>query len=255
MQFDLTRPNSGRVLDHWLGGTHNFEVDRQFADQVSQTFPAIVQSVKEARRFVRYVVQHCHSRGIRALIDFGSSLPTCDNTHLIVQELDPRMKVVYSDIDPITAAYGHELVEGQPNVIYLQGDAAEPLSILDAPKTCELLGDERRVGFIFLNLAHALPTDPVKKAWQTLYDWAAPDSYLAVTSASLNWRTEPDLAAVLAMYSRAKIDTYFRSPAELEQLLAPWQITEDGIQPNTDWEILRDVKPPRVLAYGMLARK
>jgi hypothetical protein len=104
MQFDLTRPNSGRMNDYWLGGDHNFEIDRHLADQITSKFPLIRQLTQEARALVRTTVGYFHTHGIRAIIDFGSSLPTCDNTHLIARELDPSIKVVYSDIDPITAA-------------------------------------------------------------------------------------------------------------------------------------------------------
>ncbi len=34
---DASKPSAGRMYDYWLGGNHNFEVDRQAADQVLKT--------------------------------------------------------------------------------------------------------------------------------------------------------------------------------------------------------------------------
>ena len=37
--IDDSKPNAGRMYDYYLGGNHNFEVDRQAADQVIQLLP------------------------------------------------------------------------------------------------------------------------------------------------------------------------------------------------------------------------
>lgn len=255
MQFDLTRPNTGRMVDYWLGGSHNFEIDRQLADQVSRALPIVKQQVEEARRMVGVSVQYFFSRGIRALIDFGAGLPTCDNTHIVAHKLDPEMKVVYSDIDPITVAYAQDLLRGEANVIYLEADAATPHVVLDSPLTSELLGDERRVGFVYLSLPHLISDEQVRSSWQALYAWAAPGSYLAVSTASENWSNEPDLVAVTESFRRSNIPGYFRTPAQMQDLLQPWKLTEEGIRPNTVWASPDPTIPPRLTSYFMIAYK
>jgi hypothetical protein len=37
--IDDTKPNAGRMYDYYLGANHNFEVDRQAAEQVIQLLP------------------------------------------------------------------------------------------------------------------------------------------------------------------------------------------------------------------------
>jgi hypothetical protein len=255
MQFDLTRPNTGRMVDYWLGGNHNFEIDRQLADQVTRTLPIVQQQTQDARRMVDVSVQYFFKRGIRALIDFGAGLPTCDNTHIVAHELDPETKVVYSDIDPITVAYAQDLLRGEANVIYLQADATTPQLVLDSPLTRELLGDERRVGLIYLSLGHMMSDEQVRSSWQALYDWAAPGSYLAVSIASENWPNEPDLAAVVDSYRRSNLIGHFRTPAQLQDLVQPWKMTEEGIQPNTVWALPNSAVAPRKTSYFMIAYK
>ena len=34
-EIDLSRPSAARVYDYFLGGAHNFEIDRQLAEQIA----------------------------------------------------------------------------------------------------------------------------------------------------------------------------------------------------------------------------
>lgn len=254
MQLDLTRPNTGRMLDYWLDGNHNFETDRLLADQVSKKFPLVKQLTFETRALVGRGVEYFHARGIYSIIDFGSALPTCNNTHQMAALLDPRIKVVYSDIDPVTVAYGQQLVEGNPSAIYLQCDATAPNSLLDSPLVREFLNAERRVGFLFLNLAHSMNDDKVRAAWQALYAWAAPGSLLFTNNVSENWKTDPDLIEVAGIYGSANLPGFFRNPAELRNLAQPWQVTPEGILRHTLW---LDPHAPvsRLYMYAMMLSK
>jgi hypothetical protein len=244
------------MIDYWLGGSHNFEIDRQLADQVSRNFPLTTQLVREARSLVKRGVHYYCARGIRLLIDFGSSLPTCDNTHLVAHALDPNIKVIYSDIDPITAAYGQDLLSGNPNAIYLQADATDPHVVLDSPLTHKLVGQERRVGFIFLTLAHLLTDDQLRASWRALYNWAAPGSYLMVSVPSEQWDLDPDLMAIRDFYRRANIFGNFRTQAQLMELISPWRLTDEGIVTNSDWGAPpSQAQAQRVMGYSMMLYK
>ncbi len=254
MQLDLTKPNTGRLIDYWLGGTHNFEIDRLLADQVARRFPLAKALTVEARQMVGRGVEYFHRYGIRAIIDFGSALPTCDNTHLIAHQLDPTIKVVYSDIDPITVTYGQDLLEGNPNAIYLQCDAAQSANLLNHPTMRKFLGDERRVGFIFYNLAHAMDDDQVRQSWQALYDWAAPGSLLFANNASENWNTDPDLIEVQGIFGTANLTGYYRDPKQLRALAHPWQVTSKGIVSHDAW-LHPDAPRDRLYDYVMLLTK
>ncbi len=255
MQLDLTRPNTGRILDYWLGGNHNFEIDRHLADQISGAYPFIQQLAIDGRRQIKWCVQALCARGLRVLIDFGSSLPTTENAHIVAHHIDPTIRVVYSDIDPVTVVYGQELIRDVPNVIYLKGDATEPRQVLDSPVTQELIGDERRVGFSFFSLAQLMTDDQLRTSLRTLYDWAVPGSFLALSVASEQWNTDPDFAAVIEMYRRSNVQSKFRSAEELTQLLPPWNLTPEGIQPNSVWTDPKSILPDRIFAYRMMLFK
>ncbi len=255
MQLDLTHPNTGRVLDFWLGGSHNFEIDRQLAEQVSKSFPVVVQVAKDSRAMVRRCVEHFYAHGIRTIFDFGASLPTAENTHIVASDISPDIKVVYSDIDSVTVAYAQDLLRVNPNAIYLQADAATPHAVLDSPLTARLIGDDRRVGIVFLNLALLLTDDGLRQSWRALYDWAAPGSYLAVSAPNPTWESDPQLMPVRESYRRANIIVRFRSPEETLQLASPWQLTEEGIATNTAWPLPPSDPTVRAIGYSMMLRR
>ncbi len=229
MQYDLTRPCSGRMIDYWLGGNHNLEIDRQVARQIEKQFPIIRQLAHESRALIKETVPYFYERGIRAILDFGASLPTCGNTHLLARAFDSNIKVVYSDIDPITAAYGQELLSDTPNAIYLRCDAANPRGVLDAPETHQLLGTERRVGINFHALMHLLTDEQIRASFQTLYDWAAPGSCLSANGLSEVWGQDPELTAVLESFTRSGLSHHIRSRAQFADLAVPWQLTDKGV--------------------------
>lgn len=255
MQFDLTKPNTGRIIDYWMGGKHNFEIDRQLADKVAGQFPIVPEIARDARAMIKRAVPWMYARGIRHILDFGASLPTCENTHLIAQVVDPTIKVVYSDIDPVTVAYGQELLQNDPNVIYLQCNANDPRPVLDSPQTLELLGGERRVGIIFLSLAHSMSDVQVRQSWQTLYDWVAPGSYLFMNASSERWDIDPDLVAVAKMYASSNIIGRNRRREEYEKLVSPWKITEEGIAINGGWGLPPPAESMRAVNYSMMVFK
>ena len=256
MKIDLTRPNNGRMLDYWLGGSHNFEIDRQLADKVTSKLPIVKQLAPETRMLVKRGVEYFFSKGIRTILDFGSALPTCDNTHLVAQKLDPNLKVVYSDIDPITVAYSQEILAGDPHVIYLQCDAANPRAMLDSPQVRDFTGGDRRVGIIFLNLAHTMLDEAIRSSWQALYTWADPGSYLFVSNASKLFMTDPELNAVHTLYAKVNIVGCYRDEEEIRGLAAPWKITAEGIVNQRDWYGKVDlVRESRLLGYAAMLYK
>jgi len=50
---DITTPNAARVYDYTLGGFHNFEVDREFAEAAQKAWPGIFQLAHANRRKIK----------------------------------------------------------------------------------------------------------------------------------------------------------------------------------------------------------
>jgi len=247
------------MIDYWLGGHLHYEVDRLLADQVAGLYPEIVREFREGRAGLRRALTYLVvEQGIDCILDFGAGLPTCGNTHELVLSLNPKAKVIYSDIDPVTVTHGRELLGDLPNVLYLQCDAAFPEVVLEAPEVQQLLGGQRRVGVVFMALAHLMTDETLSRASRTLYDWAAPGSHLYLAWAGgEEWDTHPRLQALKRPYTRFGGTAYFRTDREMLRLIAPWQVTDHGIFRDGCWGVPapdRGEDEPHV-GYCLLARK
>jgi hypothetical protein len=99
--IDLSRPNAARIYDYFLGGSHNFTVDRELGDKVLAVIPGGASQAVANRRFLRRAVTYCVEAGIRQFLDIGSGIPTVGNVHEVAGRLAPESRVVYVDMDPV----------------------------------------------------------------------------------------------------------------------------------------------------------
>jgi len=259
MEIDLTRPNSARIVDYYLGGHHNFEIDRIVGDRVAEIYPGdIADETRSLRRCLQRAVGYmAKEKGITHFLDFGSGLPTCGNTHQVVLGVNPQARVIYSDIDHLTVAYGKEITADEPNVRYVWCDAACPTTLLDSPEAKELLGDQRKVGIIFMALAHFLDDEGLASWATTVHEWAAPGTHIFLTTEAETWKTDPYFQQVAQLVHQSGITHYQRMEQELLALLSPWRLTEHGVARNNQWGLPEEEKDPqeRLSGYAMVLYK
>jgi hypothetical protein len=87
-KIDPTKPSVARIYDYYLGGSHNFDVDREQARQAIAQWPELPKIMRANRAFVQRAVRFCLAEGIRQFFDIGSGIPTVGNVHEIVQKAD-----------------------------------------------------------------------------------------------------------------------------------------------------------------------
>ncbi|MBN1351565.1 SAM-dependent methyltransferase [candidate division KSB1 bacterium] len=114
---DDSKPNAGRIYDYFLGGDHNFEVDRIQGEKLKQFVPMVPKITRLICWFLGEAVRRLLSEGYTQFLDFASGLPVQDHIHQIAPQ---GTKVIYSDIDPITVAYANEIIGENPDVVYMQ---------------------------------------------------------------------------------------------------------------------------------------
>ena len=73
---DGSSPNVARMYDYWLGGTENFEADRQAAEAVRKIRPNVAEQALGNKRFQTRAVTYVAGHGVRQFLDIGSGLPT-----------------------------------------------------------------------------------------------------------------------------------------------------------------------------------
>jgi hypothetical protein len=233
MKLYRLKPNCARMTDYWLGGYHNFAIDRLTARYVEAILPEASEVWHEQRRFLQRAVTYmARELGLSQFIDFGSGLPTRGNVHEIVQAINPAAKVIYSDFDPTCVAQAQDILDGNPNVRYAQCDAADPGELLFAPVTSQMFSNDHRAGIGFSGLGHLLPDEELARGFAVLYEWAAEGSCMAVVTISRGVERFPRLKQVLA---RERHPLFPRSRQEMLKLLGPWQLTEHRIASGPYW--------------------
>jgi O-methyltransferase involved in polyketide biosynthesis len=231
---DSGKPNAGRIYDYLLGGNHNFEVDRQAAEQAVKLMPFFPRLFKLVRWFLGEAVRRLCEEGYTQFIDFASGLPTVDHIH----EVAPAgTKVVYSDIDPVTVAYAHEIIKDNPNVRYGVCPAQKPNELLNTPLVTQFIDANRKVAIGFNGVAYFLTDKELGNSMKVLYDWAGKGSRLftcdlGFEEAALRTSATKEMAA---LYEKLGQPVYWRSRKTFETLAKPWKVREPGMQPLESW--------------------
>lgn len=232
------KPNSARMWDYTMGGAHNFGVDRAAVKLAQKLYPVYEESMRAQRRFLQRAVTYmAREKGLDKFIDFGSGLPTRGNVHEVAQAINPEAKVIYSDKDPIAVAFGKDILGDTPCVRYVLCDVTQPYTLLDSPAVTELFGSDRRLGIGFVGIFLYVPDEPLSGFFRTLYDWAAPGSYVAVTAAN---KKVSEVEGVTDAAKKTGMRFYARSPQETRALISPWKVTEHGIVPGFYWGLPED---------------
>jgi len=250
---NLSRPNSARVIDYFLGGDHNYAIDRQFAQKLEEAYPGMGEAYRIHRRFLNRAVTYLiWKENIRHFVRFRSGLPTCGNLHEVALFHAPDARVVYSDPDPAVVQYGEEIIAGfgLENVRYLQGDPAQPEILLENPAVSELFGEDRRIG-VALSLPYVMEYPALAHSLRVIYDWVAPGSHLILGFANEETLNFPELVAIF----RAAGPFYLRSSAEMAGLVAPWRLSDHGVCYAASWPSRRVPETGHRISSGLLAYK
>ncbi|MEV0398385.1 SAM-dependent methyltransferase [Polymorphospora rubra] len=128
------RPSAARVYDALLGGSANFEVDREMASRMLAAEPQADRYARANRSFLRRAVQGLLDEGVGQFVDLGSGLPTVGNVHEIVHAVNPDGRVVYVDVDPVAVGYSRYLLADVDRAAVVQADVRDVEAVLDAPE-------------------------------------------------------------------------------------------------------------------------
>jgi transposase len=217
MEIDTTKPNSARIYDYFLDGTHNYPVDRAVADQLLAQMPEIKQGTLLFRYFLHRAVRHLAQSGFTCYLDLATGLPTEGYVHDLVPE---TAKIVYNDIDPETILYARQILGDRPNILCMQADLRDIDSIL--LRANQFFQGERLIGICLVNVSYFLTDAELSYVTQRLYEWSAPGSQLAISA--LPPARDPRQKAVLEFYRSVGTPLYIRTQDELLNLVKPWSL-------------------------------
>ena len=172
---DASRPNAGRIYDYLLGGNHNFEIDRQAAQQLLQIVPEVPLLLRLIRWFLGEAVRRLVEQGFTYFLDFASGLPTIDHIHQIAPK---GTKVMYSDIDPVTVSYAKEIIRDKSDVECIECDIRKPEILLETSILTKMFGKQRKIAIGMNGIAWFLTDDELAHALEAVYQWAGEGSKL-----------------------------------------------------------------------------
>ncbi|MFJ4338579.1 SAM-dependent methyltransferase [Streptomyces sp. NPDC088915] len=156
--LDFSKPSVARMYDHLLGGTDNYQVDRDACEELLKMAPSTRDLALVNRAFlVRSVRYLAREQGVRRFLDHGSGLPTSPNVHEVAQAVDPACEVVYIDNDPVVSAHGRmSLAEDPTTTAVLEMDMRQTDDIFDSPQVQRLLRGDRPVAALFVSVLHCI---------------------------------------------------------------------------------------------------
>lgn len=257
--IDLDRPSSARVYDYFLGGAHNFAVDRQLADAIAAMTPDIGDTMRANRAFLRRAVRFLVGAGVNQFLDVGSGIPTVGNTHEVAQQADPAARVLYVDVDPIAVSHSRAILGDDPRTAVIEADARDVDAILADPATRGLLDFDQPVAVLVLGVLHFIPDsdDPAGIAAR-LRDAVVPGSYLAMVNVTFEDQPQEVIEAQ-KLAGRTGTPIYLRSRADLEAQFDGTSLVDPGLVHIPLWRpdspLEAGERPERFGALAGIGRK
>jgi SAM-dependent methyltransferase len=232
---DLSTPSVARVYDYYLGGTHNFEVDREFARKVLALYPDGRRIGQANRAFLHRALRYLLGQGVRQFIDLGAGIPTMANVHETVQAEAPGARVVYVDHDPVAVAHSELILRGNDGTRVLRADLRDPASVLDSAEVGGWLDRSQPVGVLMLAVLHFVSEDEQPEQLLRQYrDRLASGSYLVVSHAAPVERPA-EAEQVAELYQKRADPLTYRSSARVEELFDGWQLVPPGVVWMPQW--------------------
>jgi hypothetical protein len=257
----LDKPSPARMYDYFLGGYHNFAVDRRAADAAISIYPDFPLVMQANRAFLRRAVKFLLAQNVRRFLDVGSGIPTVDNTHQVAQRAAPETRVVYIDNDPIAVAHSAALLRDEPNTAIIEADVTRYDLVLKHPIVEDLLGAGEPVGLLMVFLLHFVLDDQLAyDLVHHLIDALPSGSYVVISHG-----TDDDIPGdvreqLLRLYSGTTNPVRVRSRAEFGRFFEGLDLVEPGIvyvprwRPEAADDLLVD-KPERAIGFAAVAHK
>ncbi|MFD5376174.1 SAM-dependent methyltransferase [Streptomyces griseoincarnatus] len=236
--IDITVPSVSRMYDYYLGGSHNFEVDREAARKAMEFMPGLPKVMQANRAFMRRAVRFAVSEGVTQFLDIGSGIPTFGNVHEVAQAADPEARVMYVDRDPVAVAHSKVVLEGDDRADILAADLREPRDILGSDEVGRLIDLNRPVALLLVAILHFVEeADDPYGAVAELRGALAPGSMLVLTHATYEGIPLPPERAegAVDVYRDMRNPLIMRTRDEIARFFEGYDMVEPGLVPMPRW--------------------
>ncbi|MEU6683183.1 SAM-dependent methyltransferase [Streptomyces sp. NPDC046832] len=236
--IDVSVPSVSRMYDYYLGGSHNFEVDREAARRAMEFMPGLPKIMQANRAFMRRAVRYAVDQGISQFLDIGSGIPTFGNVHEVAQAARPGARVVYVDHDPVAVAHSEAVLEGNEDAGVVAADLRKPQEILRSPEVERLIDLNQPVALLLVAILHFVEDeDDPYGAVAELGEALAPGSLLVLTHASYEGVPLPQERAggAVDVYKDIRNPLIMRSREEIARFFEGYDMVEPGLVAMPRW--------------------
>jgi hypothetical protein len=262
-EIDTSRPHPARMYDYFLGGKSNFAADRETADALLARAPGTRVTARENRAFlgraVRYLVAEA---GVRQFLDIGTGLPTQHNVHDVAQALDPSVRVVYADNDPLVLAHARALLTSTPEgrTAYIQADLRNPEAIVESPTVRDTLDLGEPVALVLGCILHfILDEDKPAQILETLRGALPRGSYLVASHVTGEHTPPQESALAQRVYPSSGVPLQVRDSDDFAALaFSGLELLPPGVVLVSEWRPEGSghrPAPAEVNCYAGVARK
>lgn len=236
---DPEKPSIARAYDWFLGGSTNTPIDRAFAERILQALPPAKTMAVNNRNFLRRVVTYLVENGVRQFIDIGSGIPTVGNVHHVARDLDPDVKVVYVDNDPVAVTQSRLMLRDDPATMVIDADLRHPETILGHHDVRALLDFTQPIALLMIAVLHFIPDHDDPAGIIAAYRDTLPGgSYLALSHLT-DETAPPDLReqirTCIDLYQNSASPLVARTRHTLSQWLNELVLVPPGITVANQW--------------------
>ncbi|MGW7203375.1 SAM-dependent methyltransferase [Streptomyces sp. NPDC054837] len=236
--IDISVPSVSRIYDFYLGGSHNFEVDREAARKAMEFMPGLPKIMQANRAFMRRAVRFAADQGIAQFLDIGSGIPTFGSVHEVAQSASPGARVVYVDHDPVAVAHSEAVLRDNADTGVVAADLRKPQEILASAEVQRLIDLNRPVALLLVAILHFVEDeDDPYDAVAELRDALAPGSLLVLTHASYEGIPLPAerAAGTVDVYKDIRNPLIMRSRDDIARFFEGYDMVEPGLVPMPHW--------------------
>lgn len=204
--------------------------------------PIAADMARSNRLFLARAVRTLAEAGIQQFLDLGSGIPTQGNVHEIAQAIDPAIRVLYVDIDPVAVVASNQILTGNPTCRAIEADLTRPEVILDAlagGHLAAVIDLDRPTALLYCSVLQLVPHDQIDGVVAPIRDRLVPGSALVVShpgTAVTDGYDTSSVSTVAEVYrTRAAADIVMRSDAQLTALFDDFVLIEPGLVSLHDW--------------------
>jgi hypothetical protein len=236
---DPTRASIARVYDAALGGKDNYEIDRKIIVDLDRVVPAIGIARANRNFLIRAARFLASQADISQFLDCGSGLPTAENTHQVVQRINPEARVVYVDNDPAVLAHGRALLEDNEQTFFVNADIFDPWQVFKSQTVRTYIDWTEPVALFHMGTLHHHTGERHRPA-EIMQEYVAvlpPGSYVAI---SHFFDPENEYSAGARRMEKILLNSpmdsgAFRTKSEIEALFPGLEMVTPGVVECVNW--------------------